>query len=254
MFFKRVLQFNVINYQISFGEMKNKIIFFEYCDIFFYYGLQSYNDFEFVISIVDFFYKSNLNNIYPSHRNLRKLERIMTLYGKRNHLKSQRVFKKVDKSVEKLEHYGQILEAYNFLESEKFLKTIKNSDPFAESIYDITQDLSNINYIEPNISKNSARVFIFLLTKSYFFSELYKKHWIEASESNKEIVVIIKNDKDFCINQSYFQNHKVFKLTTPLQILLNFQEYLTSINEVDIKFLDFISCIQNSSVVSMIII
>ena len=167
-------------------------------------------------------------------------------------IEKNQVFNKIDKSDEKMMHFNQILEGYNFLNYQKVLRIIKRSDEFDSYIYNIAQDLCDIDYIDPCIAKNNSKILIFLITKSYFESKLFEKHCFEASQSNKEVFLILQNDKDLNPNNFKFQDFKlVFQPTVSYTSLLNNYSYPKCLNELDKEFTDYILNLKNSFPVSI---
>jgi hypothetical protein len=143
-----------------------------------------------------------------------------------------------------MQFYRDILDAYNILIKEDIISFIQNSVETFDSLIGLTNCLNYFDLFNHDSFKKQSKNTVFLITKDYYESELFKKNWKEATEMNKENIVLVlnKNDKldinDFKIK---FENYKIFEINCD-----NMFEALKS-NE---KFYEFFIEIKKSILVS----
>ena len=125
--------------------------------------------------------------------------------------------------------YEGILEAYNICIKQEILtilKTRSKSVNFVEAL----KNLDEIELIERDKIKNETEMIIFLITKSYIASDLFKKHCEEAKLLEKPIWLLLLED-GLVENQIQFKNYKLFQFKLSTQNLDDFQllgDYLKS--------------------------
>jgi hypothetical protein len=103
-------------------------------------------------------------------------------------------------------HFKKVFEAFNFQLGDNIELLLENSD-------ELRLKLKGIDINKFKALKNQAKFIVFIVTKSYYESELFERQWKEANDfKNKEIVIIMNEEEDFD-TANMFMNRKIFKLS-----------------------------------------
>ena len=182
---------------------------FEKCKIYFYYGLESIEDYQELLSVLRYFTVRSIGPIYPnsSCKNLRQTLNLIC-----NHSRSL--------SISNYNEYKNILEEANIFNASRYFDDISK------------KYLNEFELIDTARLKKQAKLLIFFVHKQYVESELFEKHWKEAIELNKEILILdIERSSTSADLQQKFEKQKYFMLTREM---LN---HSSNENEID-KFIN----------------
>jgi hypothetical protein len=87
--------------------------------------------------------------------------------------------------------YENLFDTYNFCDKTEIIDSFKVSTE--EDFNELTQ-LKQVEYYENQsdklLFKNRSEIVLFLLTKNYYKSKLFDKHWNEALQMKKPILVL----------------------------------------------------------------
>ena len=98
---------------------------------------------------------------------------------------------RISNSFENLQHYKDVLDAYNICFQDEVLDLIENSTNEDYMIKSFMNKLDKFDVEENDILKRKSNLLIFLINKSYLNSELFKKHFKEALESTNDIIMLL---------------------------------------------------------------
>jgi hypothetical protein len=105
----------------------------------------------------------------------------------------------------------KLLEAYNF--DCKFLENLNE-----EQNQSLFEKLKKVEFYDTQKLKKQSKLIIFIITKKYIDSGLFKKHLEEANELQKEIKLILK-ESDYITNLE--EEFKFLKYYSSLKITFN---------------------------------
>ena len=117
---------------------------------------------------------------------------------------------KLDRSEENIDFYGNLLDSYNFANKREIIESFKM---LTQEDFNKIKEFKNIEYYENQsdklLFKEKSELVLFLITKNYYKSQLFDKHWIEAVIMKKRILIVflesIMNFQEF-----NFEDHKLF--------------------------------------------
>ena len=100
-----------------------------------------------------------------------------------------------------------------------------------------TRSLNEIELFEKRKFKNQAEIHIFILTKAYFRSEIFKKDFEEVKDSNKQLIAILdaENNEILEKNEIQFEKMKIVKLNFQIKVKTKGQSITTKEDEILIE-------------------
>ena len=233
--------------------MECKIIIDQKCEFYFYYGVFFKDEFIPIGLLIKFFHRElKFEHMHPictlGCHPFVNLNTLICLYYQ---IKLNGSEKSLNDEFDnkKFEFYKKVLRTYNVgINLDEIINSLlSNHSNLEEMFYGIIlRDADQL--------RNQASLLIFLITKSYFESELFKEHWKEALATNKEIVVFFL-EKDF--DQEYFINYKTLNIWEFFLKLKNkgFIYFYggNSMNMIEKEFRNFISIMKTRYKVSKFI-
>ena len=105
-----------------------------------------------------------------------------------------------------MDNFRAIFESFNFQLESNIVFLLDNSE-------ELRLNLKLVDITKFRSLRNQAKFIVFIITKAYYESELFKRHWREANDlKNKEIIVIMNEEEGFD-TADMFMNRKTFKLS-----------------------------------------
>ena len=195
------------------------------CEVFFYFGLKTYQDYKNVNEVFSTFCKRFLNCWpHPEFTKDETIFELIWLYEKNPNPKSfkkkleklKKIFKKNDQtkinvSDENLENYKTILEHFNILVRDELIDFIKRSRVDNLELVKIIENLNKFQITDKKKLLKESKVVIFCLTKSYLDSPLFASDWEEIKVLNKDFLLVLLETN---LNYSYLnvEFHKVYDI------------------------------------------
>ena len=171
-----------------------KLVYDEWDEIYFYYGVFSERDYTFINSKLrccHYEFKS------PKINYFQYFDEIMSIYDDRHELQDQNGDQGINMSR---------LEAYNFYIKDEILEMSKKmTKTFSYAI----ERVNRVKIFDGDMLKRKAKLIVFIITESYLNSNFFKKDLNDAKSMEKEIILLVDEKiKDF--DQQSFKEYKSF--------------------------------------------
>ena len=127
----------------------------------------------------------------------------------------------------------------------KVLAYKENDD---EALKKAIEELDEANFNDATVSNKKASLLVFLLTQSYYESELFIEHLEESKNDKNEIFIITNKNNQFKINEDKFKNFEIFKFETVIFKNVKTKAQKKHVNDESTRLTDFIR--SNQKVVS----
>jgi hypothetical protein len=177
--------------------MSMKLIYDEWDEIYFYYGVFTARDYQFINSKLRCCHFEFLN---PIVNYFQYFDELMSIYDDRDELQDEACNYCINTI------NAASLDAYNFHIKDEILKMVKKmSKAFSFSI----ERVNCVKIFDADMLKKKSKLIIFIITESYLNSKFFEKDLDEAKSMNKEIIFLVDEKiKDF--DQESFQKYKIF--------------------------------------------
>ena len=127
----------------------------------------------------------------------------------------------------------------------KVLAYKENDD---EALKKAVEELDEANFNDATVSNKKASLLVFLLTQSYYESELFIEHLEESKNDKNEIFIITNKNNQFKINEDKFKNFEIFKFETVIFKNVKTKAQKKHVNDESTRLTDFFR--SNQKVVS----
>jgi hypothetical protein len=177
--------------------MIKKLIYDEWDEIYFYYGVFTARDYQFINSKLRCCHYEFLN---PEVNYFQYFDELMSIYDDRNELQDETCNYCINTM------NTASLDAYNFHIKDEILKMVKKmSKAFSFSI----ERVNCVKIFDADMLKKKSKLIVFIITESYLNSKFFEKDLDEAKSMNKEIIFLVDEKiKDFY--RELFQKYKIF--------------------------------------------
>jgi hypothetical protein len=118
-----------------------------------------------------------------------------------------------------MQFYRDILDAYNNLIKEDIISFIQNSVETFDALIGLTNCLNYFDLINHDSFKKQSKNTVFLISRDYFDSELFKKHRKAATKMNKENIVLVLNKIDKLDINDFKKNLKITRYLKSIVII-----------------------------------
>ena len=197
--------------------MKGKVIFNDTCKICFNYGIYTLNDSKFIKSVLHLFDKAGFQKIYPKLSDLTNFRKVFEIIQNRDQfLEKYKSYLNLinDEADEKIKLFKKILKWNNIFMEDDLIRVLVYNENDDRNLKEAAKELENADFISAIYFNKNASLFVFLLTRRYYESELYIEHLDEAIQNKKEIVFISMKSDTFIKNDEEFKNFRMFKFDT----------------------------------------
>ena len=242
--------------------MKGKIILnSDNCEIFFNYGIFSISNSSYIKSVIHFFELKNLP-IFPKTTHLVHFKNVYNSFGKADQLIEKYYETNIATNQQKderiYEKYKNILKSFNICLKNDLVEILSDTNTNDEYLMKLAKELEEADCVDVKLFYKKSKMIIFLLTKSYHESNLFKEDWKEAINSNKEIVIIINKYEDNLINESELKDHKILYFETEIVVHFDnsslifsndtklFKRFIQSLQKKVINLLSFLNLTKNN--------
>jgi len=197
--------------------MKGKVIFNDTCKICFNYGIYTINDSKFIKSVLHLFDKAGFQKIYPKLSDLTNFRKVFEIIQNGDQfLEKYKSYLNLinDEADEKIKLFKKILKWNNIFMEDDLIRVLVYNENDDRNLKEAAKELENADFISAIYFNKNASLFVFLLTRRYYESELYIEHLDEAIQNKKEIVFISMKSDTFIKNDEEFKNFRMFKFDT----------------------------------------
>ena len=225
--------------------MASKLVFYENCDILLYFGVHEREDLPISKLVINFFNEKKVNTSWPFKFDEDFYEKLFRVCE--NNVKKRKLmnhnrhedFTEINKSSEKMRYYKKLLDELNFGFADDVIEKIEESlsKTDDQDLFELIRQMDRFHLLDWEKLKKQSKIIVFILNKTYFDSELFKKHWQEANELKKQIVFLL--DTFECIprwNTLDVLIFKIIKTTSEFNVIAD--RYCQNTNQV--RFDDFI--------------
>jgi hypothetical protein len=201
------------------------------------------NDSKFIKSVLHLFDKAGFQKIYPKLSDLTNFRKVFEIIQNGDQfLEKYKSYLNLinDEADEKIKLFKKILKWNNIFMEDDLIRVLVYNENDDRNLKEAAKELENADFISAIYFNKNASLFVFLLTRRYYESELYIEHLDEAIQNKKEIVFISMKSDTFIKNDEEFKNFRMFKFdTTAFNNFLN-----KNFNEESNKLVQFIRTYQ----------
>jgi hypothetical protein len=116
--------------------------------------------------------------------------------------------------MKKIKLFKKILKWNDIFMEDDLIRVLVYNENDDRNLKEAAKELENADFISAIYFNKNASLFVFLLTRRYYESELYIEHLDEAIQNKKEIVFISMKSDTFIKNDEEFKNFRMFKFDT----------------------------------------
>ena len=188
--------------------MATRLIFYENCQIQLYFGVFENQDLKLINLMINYFESRKISISHPFDLDLNFYEKllVLSLYNRSKKRKfnitSNNDLIQVD--FKRLEYYKKVLEAAYIGFEDQIMEIIENYfDSNDQVLVSAVKNIDEFQLLDHDKLIKQAKLVVFIINKSYFESELFEKHFLEATSLNKKIVFLVDEYDDYTFVWKY---------------------------------------------------
>jgi hypothetical protein len=115
-----------------------------------------------------------------------------------------------------LDYFKNILKSYNICLYDQFINLIENSTHEDYEVNALIRKLEKLDLNENRILKENSKIIIFLVTKTYQESNLFKLHLNEVNKLKKEVIIMLL-EKHLHLDYTQLNDYKIYDLSDAVE-------------------------------------